>query len=653
MAKMLGRSKSLRMLRGFQKDTNQQENGKSTPPDLQFDSDRLRAATPVTRADSRSATPDISSQRPRTSGGPGDRGKLFHKKVAPIAPLSDSEASTNFPFPSPSKSSTVLYTAEVHEDREGIIGIALGSPTMAQHWNNAVRTPQDSFVFSNSPRTITHISSSNTFAEPFENKQEAPKPKISRWKSFFGKKNQASYQQQQGEPFYKVQPVASPERADSHHDAESLDSYIIPRDDARSASPAIFKRNIRQSRAIPNGAIKPFSERPRAMTLADNPQGMPKASLIRSASSPRPPPKDDWNSSPTIPQVVISKGSPKDGAYKSPMSANGEKPLLDVDIPRIEMERYSVMFGSLLQPSSRSSNLLVRRQGNSEKLKPLNELSVKKDQEATNGSLKPQRRATSPSIPKSPGVSFSLFPQPTESRDGRAPSPRVVSLHRPRPLQRSKTAPASSPNRQNFPGTPVSSDGGAKGAFQDQRPENDHEGMKTQLLTPTPSTRHSFDSDSEEVTLAVASARTANVPAWKPSVDEPEWEIVSKPSKRAPVSQDAPSSAPLECSGTHTTPKSKTQIILDAGPRSADTVAPRNAPQATIGLARQVSVSRTAGFQRADLLRPVLVKAMTDSSPTPSPSSIHSERLVDRKPLTPTLVELKNRKSQRVQLVDA
>src|SRR4051812_45924621 len=34
------------------------------------------------------------------------------------------------------------------------------------------------------------------------------------------------------------------------------------------------------------------------------------------------------------------------------------------------------MFGSLLQPN-RSSSLLVRRQGNQEKLKPLNELSLK------------------------------------------------------------------------------------------------------------------------------------------------------------------------------------------------------------------------------------------------------------------------------------
>ncbi|KAF2473083.1 uncharacterized protein BDR25DRAFT_128348 [Lindgomyces ingoldianus] len=640
MARMLGRSKSLRMLRGFQKESHQQDNGRSTPPDasIQIEVDRLKAATPVTRANSRSATPDLS-QRPRTSGGPGDRGKLFHKKVTPVT-LGSEDQTYNFPFPSPTKSTTVLYTAEVHEDREGVIGIALGSPTMASHWNS---NPQDTYLFTNTPGTITHISSHNTFAEPVESKQEVSKPKISRWKSFFGKKSQASQQQQQ--PFYKLQP--SPERADSHHDEEPLDAHALVQDESRSASPAVFRPDIRQSRSVLKGQVPSFPDRPRARTLAENPLGKPKVPLLRSASSPKPPPKDDWNNSPTVPHVVVSGSSQHVSHYPS-ARANGDKPLLDIDIPRIEMERYSVMFGSLLQPS-RSSNLLVRRQGNSEKLKPLNELSMKKDEDGSrNGLLKPQRRATSPSFPKSPTVSLSLFPQPAGGHTGKTPSPRAVSVHRPRPLQRSRTAPASSPHRQNFPATPRSSDDGGKGAFHEQKPESGDTGMKTQLLTPTPSSRHSFDSDTEEVTFVVG--RAPVVGPWKPQVEEPEWEIISKPSiRKNPASQDAPSSAPPE--SLRADNKLKTQII-EVSPRLTDT-APQNSSQATIGLARQVSVSRTAGFQRAELLKPVLVKAATDSSSLSPSSTTSSERLVDRKPLTPTLVELKNRKSQRVQLVDA
>ncbi|KAF2190979.1 hypothetical protein K469DRAFT_360877 [Zopfia rhizophila CBS 207.26] len=636
MARMLGRSRSLRMLKGSHKQIHQQDTETS-----QNGLDRLKAATPVTRADSRVETPDLL-QRPKTSGGPGDRGKLFHKKVAPAAPSSE-EQNFNFPFPSPTKSTTVLYAAEIHEDRDGVIGIALGSPTMASHRNT---TPQATDYVTNNHGTVTYISSHNSPSDPIESKQEAPKPKISRWKSIFGKRIPTPHQQQT--PFYQLQQSVSPARVDSHHEEESLDSRTISREDSRSGSPATFrpetfKPEIRSSRKTNVGERQPSAETPRAGTLTLNVTGQPKASLLRSSSSPIPPPKDSWNSSPKIPRVVVS-----DNSKNNSPRTNGEKPLLDVDIPRIEMERYSVMFGSLLQPNNHSSSLLVRRQGTSEKLKPLNELSMKKEENVSrNGILKPQRRATSPTFPKSPTVSLSLFPAPAGGRDSKAPSPRVASVHRPRPLQRSRTAPASSPNRQSFP-LSRSSDG-AKEPPRDQKPPGDEDsGMKTQLLTPTPSSSRSFDSNSEEVTIVVARAPSP----WKPRLDEPEWEIVSKPSQN-PVSQTQPSqpspqtqaspqihpsSAPLESRVDNTT---KTQII-EAAPRSADT-APQTGPKTTVGVARQISVSRANGFTRKELLKPVLVKTATDSS----------ERLVDKKPLTPTLVELKNRKSQRVQLVDA
>ena len=48
--------------------------------------------------------------------------------------------------------------------------------------------------------------------------------------------------------------------------------------------------------------------------------------------------------------------------------------LLDVDIPSVEMERYSVMFGNLLpKPAGMSSSLLARRQATLDKLKTVNE----------------------------------------------------------------------------------------------------------------------------------------------------------------------------------------------------------------------------------------------------------------------------------------
>jgi len=53
------------------------------------------------------------------------------------------------------------------------------------------------------------------------------------------------------------------------------------------------------------------------------------------------------------------------------------KGMLDVDIPSVEMERYSVMFGSLLSgpaaPSANTPNLLARRQATLDRLKVVNE----------------------------------------------------------------------------------------------------------------------------------------------------------------------------------------------------------------------------------------------------------------------------------------
>lgn len=363
------------MLRGGHKETHQREGGTATPlpSTSQAEAERLNAASPVTKADARVDTPDML-QRPKTSGGPGDRSTLFHKKVAPSNPGPENQTFT-FPFLSPSKSNTtVLYAAEVHEDpEEGIIGIALGSPTMNSQWNNP---NQANDYVSNNSGTITHISSASALPETAEPKADAPKQKLSRWKSIFGRKQQAPAEQKPS--FYQLAQSVIPARADSHHDEDSIDSPATrveePKDDRRSVSPPVFRPEIRESRKLPKGQEQPpVSTRPRALTIATNPQSKPKTSLMRSASSPKPPPKDAFPNSPIVPQLVLP------GTVQSGSSGNGRSPLLDVDIPSIKMERYSVMFGSLLQsnPGNRQSSLLTRRQGNSERLKPLNELTVK------------------------------------------------------------------------------------------------------------------------------------------------------------------------------------------------------------------------------------------------------------------------------------
>lgn len=342
----------MRMLRGGHKGTHQQETDRTTPLPSSFSEEldrRLKAAMPVSREEERVETPDMSQQqRPRTSGGPDDRGKQFHKKVAPAALTSNDDQAFAFSFSN--KSTSFLYTAEIHEEREGVIGVALGSPTMASHSTNFVTSQHG---------TVTYISSNNTshnyLPEPAVDKHDSPKPKLSRWKSIF-KKSPVPPQQTK---FYQLAPAVSPARMDSHHDDESIDSRTMS---PLETSPPPFKPEIRESRRLPKGHPQPPVEtRPQVLTK-------PKSSFLRSASSPKPPPKDR---SATVPQVVVSS------------SQSSSPRLLDVDIPSVQMERYSIMFGNLLQPNANttgapSSSLLVRRQGNnSDRLKPLNELSKK------------------------------------------------------------------------------------------------------------------------------------------------------------------------------------------------------------------------------------------------------------------------------------
>lgn len=102
-------------------------------------------------------------------------------------------------------------------------------------------------------------------------------------------------------------------------------------------------------------------------------------------------------------------------------------PLLNVDIPSIKMERYSVMFNGVLQPQSSSSSLLARRQATLDRLKTINS-------EMTQGSLDSlrPRRATSPQPKASP--TFMLEPD-------RANVNLPVS-----PRHRSNTSPALLPS---------------------------------------------------------------------------------------------------------------------------------------------------------------------------------------------------------------
>lgn len=218
---MLARSKSLRFLKSNRKE---QEYEATMPPPMapQTDFDEYALASPISKAENRLETPELVT-RPSTSGGPGDRTTMFHMKKTNAAPSVYSQ-DRGFAFPSSNKSATALDTTEGTEE-QGIIGIALGSPTVGSHWNS---TPQASTLHLDSQAEdfqmvpIIHPNGSSPYVAP---RQEQPKSKLSRWKSLFKKASPPPPPPQEKPSFYQLtQTVTAGPRADSHHDDESLNS---------------------------------------------------------------------------------------------------------------------------------------------------------------------------------------------------------------------------------------------------------------------------------------------------------------------------------------------------------------------------------------------------------------------------------------------
>lgn len=207
------------------------------------------------------------------------------------------------------------------------IGMALGSPSqqpsdwppVSQHDMSRTRSP-------------------DIMSESVASTAAPAKAKGSRWKVFgglFGGKKQPEAQQ----PFYQVQPLGSPQPA------ASVEVKIT----AGGAGPNNFGEPPAEEEELK------MRGRGRSFSTRKNKNAMKRANTAPSV--PKPP-------MPT-PEITL------DGGPLENNKAGGQ--LLDVDIPSIQMERYSIMFGSVLQKTpNNSSTLLARRQATLDKLKTAN-----------------------------------------------------------------------------------------------------------------------------------------------------------------------------------------------------------------------------------------------------------------------------------------
>ncbi|GKT48571.1 uncharacterized protein ColSpa_08752 [Colletotrichum spaethianum] len=322
---------------------------------------------------------------------------------------------------------------------------------------------------------------------------------------------------------------------------------------------------------------------------------------------------------------------------------------LNVEIPSIKMERYSVMFGNVLgQPqgshdstaeqhaSQMASSLLARRQATLDRLKTINDKVIKEeeDRDRTRG-----RRVTSPQPLKSPAFSLSLFPAtPSESANNPPQSPRYRSNTSPALLsspQRASFAPAETHREAARRKTP-SPETRSRQPHQPPEPaareivfDPEHSGLT--LESPT------TDDEFEEIHLTEQ---------LKPTIYEPAWQMVT------PSNSTAPSSAAP--SAKDHSPASVSSVQTHMTKPSFDGSEPDDALRAA---------HLAAATPDAPPLKPkaVRVGGGAASSALGSPASTitvgRNERLSSTKSSTPTLIVsgetfeqqiAQNRKSERI-----
>ncbi|WEW59189.1 hypothetical protein PRK78_004658 [Emydomyces testavorans] len=210
-------------------------------------------------------------------------------------------------------------------------------------------------------------------------------------------------------------------------------------------------------------------------------------------------------------------------AHQGPRS-NGAVPFaprLDVDIPDVEMDRYSVMFGSFYGTAPKP-NLLARRDEQLDGLRAPNATQI-----ATRNDLSRLRRATSPGPAKSP-----TFPH--SSSNPTANASKAVASHSlsrgPTLLQKSHTLPTST-------GAPYY-EMASRSKQSLQSPTETSESSETRW----PSVSHHSTAPSElDCESSDEDYETVRLRIKPPEQEEPAWEMItpipkplSEPDRRKP-----------------------------------------------------------------------------------------------------------------------
>ena len=239
------------------------------------------------------------------------------------------------------------------------IGVALGSPSQSP-WNYGNPPGSSSSFETRGPSPLsTSVPSPNLALD--EGLRDRGK-----WKMFGGlfAKKPTSNPATPGTPFYKAQYPVSAHQTQRPHVASSAAHPRHRRVTSRSLD------NIHSSTA---GRSVSTAWTPVQLPRKSSMQQKPFAPPITQIRSPTPPPKDyPTNKAPSQldlkapPSLTTRSGTTDPGTLA--VKPETKPSFLEIDIPNVQMERYSIMFSDVLKPRQ---SLLARRQAQLPQLKVL------------------------------------------------------------------------------------------------------------------------------------------------------------------------------------------------------------------------------------------------------------------------------------------
>ncbi|KAK3318424.1 hypothetical protein B0H66DRAFT_603012 [Apodospora peruviana] len=483
-----------------------------------------------------------------------------------------------------------VMTPESLSSGEIQIGMALGSPShasfqaagwqpQAQSQSQSRPVPQD--VYSPSPL------------------QRTPEPPIQRQKTqkrrlfgLFGRKN--------------VEPPKAAEIIEANTSVVSI-----------TTSPPIPRWQVDSPPARSNTVIGRMTTKYQPILVRSGTEPYTDNAFLHPAAQKESNSTSGWsNTPPRSPQVSSSPGGPG---------------LLDIEIPDIRLERYSIMFSGVLnqQGAAPASSLLARRQATLEKLKTINDRILDEEEKQKNK----YRRATSPQPTKSPA--FTLFPS-TPVRPPHGTASNLAPRGTPSRM-RSNTSPAllPSPSRTSFEPkqnpvveqqairkerktvtivSPRTMDERGRAAHVEKLREQQAEAQRP---PPLPQQTTGFRFGPEESALILDSPQSMSGDEqdrpitgldrevvdsfpFKPTLPEPQWQMISTPPNTSIETGSVTTKRTMSSSASSTASSTQTQLTrppsIDVDEEDADLKA-----AVEISIARQISISR----QQRQLLRPV------------------------------------------------